>query len=92
MRDNIIRVADTTDSMYAFRRTPDAALAPSNLDDIEVPVAYVWSTDGPVDEDTVERIKEGLGDLTVVESSTFQAHFEDHAAVTSALDSVESGS
>ncbi len=90
LRDNIIRIANTTDSRYAFRRTAEAALAPSNLEDIEPPVAYVWSTDGPVSEDTVNRVSEGISGMGVVQSSTFQAQFEDFAAVTAALDDVQS--
>jgi len=89
IRSLIIEVADTTDSMHEFRSTPDAALAPSSLADITVPMAYVWSTEGPVPEDIVERLGRELPNLTVAESSTFQAHLEDPPTVVSALVSVD---
>jgi pimeloyl-ACP methyl ester carboxylesterase len=85
----IIEIENTTDSLHGFRSTPDAALAPSNLDDIAVPVAYVWSTDGKVSEDTIDRLKAELPGLNVMESATFQAHLEDPATVTAALASVD---
>jgi pimeloyl-ACP methyl ester carboxylesterase len=85
----IIEIENTTDSLHGSRKTPDAALAPSNLDDIQAPVAYVWSTDGNVSEDTIDRLKAELPGLNVVESSTFQAHLEDPATVAAALASVD---
>lgn len=90
IRSVIVEVENTTDSLHAFRRTHSAALAPSNLDHISVPMTYVWSTDGKVSEDTVDRLLEELPDLTVVESDTFQAHLEDPATVASALAGVDS--
>ena len=88
-RSSIIMLANTTDSLYSFRRTQDAALAPSNLEDIEPPVAYVWSTEGPVSDGTIERMGEGITDLFVVESDTFQAQFEDFGSVVNALVGVD---
>jgi pimeloyl-ACP methyl ester carboxylesterase len=84
-RAAVITIEDTTESIHWFRRTPEAALAPSNLDDLEIPVAYVWSTEGAVERDTVERIREDIPDMTTITSDTFQAHLEDFAAVASAV-------
>ncbi|HEX6301863.1 MAG TPA: alpha/beta hydrolase [Acidimicrobiia bacterium] len=89
IRSLIIEVENTTDSLHGFRSTPDAALAPSNLTDIMVPVTYVWSTEGEVPEDTVERMRRELPSITVTESSTFQAHLEDPPTVASALASID---
>lgn len=89
IRSLIIEVEYTTDSLHAFRSTPEAALAPSNLTDISVPVAYVWSTEGEVPEDTVDRMRRELPSLTVTESSSFQAHLEDPPTVASALASID---
>jgi pimeloyl-ACP methyl ester carboxylesterase len=89
IRSLIIEMENTTDSLHGFRSTPDAALAPSNLADITVPMAYVWSTEGPVPEDTVDRMRRELPSLVVAESTTFQAHLEDPATVSSALDSID---
>lgn len=88
-RSLIIEIENTTDSLHGFRSTPDAALAPSNLTDITAPVAYVWSTEGRVGEDTVERLERELPTLSVTESSTFQAHLEDPGTVASALASID---
>jgi pimeloyl-ACP methyl ester carboxylesterase len=89
VRSFIIEIENTTDSLHAFRSTPDAALAPSNLTDITVPIAYVWSTEGDVAEDTVDRLTREIPGLSVTESSTFQAHLEDSTAVGNALASVD---
>jgi pimeloyl-ACP methyl ester carboxylesterase len=89
IRSLVVEVESTTDSLHGFRSTRDAALAPSNLADITVPMAYVWSTEGRVPEDTVERLRRELPNLMVTESSTFQAHLEDSATVASALVSID---
>jgi pimeloyl-ACP methyl ester carboxylesterase len=89
IRSLIIEVEDTTDSLHGFRSTPKAALASSNLTDITVPVAYVWSTEGEVRADTVDRLRRELPGVTVSESSTFQAHLEDPQTIASALASID---
>lgn len=91
VRSVIVELENTTDSLHAFRSTHTAALAPSNLGDISVPVAYVWSTDGEVAEETIDRIAEDMPGLTVLESSTYQAQLEDPATVASALAAVAGG-
>ena len=88
LRSLIVEVVSTTDSLHAFMSTPDAALAPSNLDQIQVPMAYVWSTEGPVAEDTVNRLRQEIAGLALTESSTFQAHLEDPGTVAGALQSI----
>lgn len=81
----IIELERTTDSLHAFRSTREAALASANLDQITVPTVYVWSTQGEVDEDIVDRLTEEMSALRIVESATFQAHLEDPATVAEAL-------
>jgi pimeloyl-ACP methyl ester carboxylesterase len=90
VRSFIITIENTTDSIYAFRRTSKAALAPANLPDITVPVAYVLSLDGPVSDDTVQRIGDRLTDMSVFESDTYQAHLEDFGSVKEAIVSLDS--
>lgn len=87
-RSAIIEVVGTTDSIHGFRSTPEAAVAPANLDQIAVPVVYVWSTDGEVREATIDSLSEGIPDFSVVESSTFQAHLEEPETVATAVESV----
>jgi pimeloyl-ACP methyl ester carboxylesterase len=87
-RSVIVAIEDTTDSLHAFRRTPEAALGPANLSDIPAPMAFVWSTRGEVPEESLDRINEETGGVTVFESSSFQAHLEDHDSVLSAIEAV----
>lgn len=87
-RAAIVRIAQTTASLNAFRNTEPAAIAPSNLEEISVPMAYVWSLSGPVTRDSVDSIESTVDGLVVVESSTFQAHLEDYGAIVEAIDSV----
>ncbi|MGD2060054.1 MAG: alpha/beta hydrolase [Acidimicrobiia bacterium] len=91
-RAAVITIEGTTESLHWFRRTPPAALAPSNLEDITVPVAYVWSSDGPVDSETVERVDTGIAEMATITSETFQAHLEDPEAIQAAIDSVAQSS
>lgn len=88
IRSVIIDVERTTDSLHAFRSTRRAALASANLDQITVPAAYVWSREGTVDDDIVERITNEMPGLRVVESATFQAHLEDVATIAAAFEEV----
>lgn len=88
-RSVIVEIVNTTDSMYAFRRTNSAALAPGNLEDITVPVGYVWSTQGDVPQSTVDRLDEEIAGLSITESETFQAHLEDPGTVVSALEALQ---
>jgi pimeloyl-ACP methyl ester carboxylesterase len=90
LRNFIITIVDTTDSMNAFRNTSEAALAPANLSDISVPVAYVVSLDGAVSDATVQRIRDELGEVAVFESDTFQAHLEDHDVILEAIVALDS--
>lgn len=91
-RAAILTIENTTESIHWFRRTPDAALAPSNLEDIVIPVAYVWSADGDVPQEAVEGIGDDIDGMTTITSETFQAHLEDFEAIGAALAAVDSGS
>lgn len=90
LRAFIVEIEDTTVSLHEFLRTRDAALASANLGDITVPVAYVWSTDGPVPDETVERMSDEISGLVVIESDSFQAHLEDFASIADAIASINS--
>jgi pimeloyl-ACP methyl ester carboxylesterase len=87
-RATIIELAGTTDSLWSFRRTPSAALAPANLGEIDTPAAYVWSTSGDVDGDSVDAIAADWAGLQVFASDTFAAHLEDPSTVAQALGAV----
>lgn len=81
----IVVIEGTTQSLHSFLRTPAAALASSNLEDITVPSAYVWSTQGDVPRESVDRVVEGLPGVTLHESGTFQAHLEDVSTMVAAI-------
>jgi pimeloyl-ACP methyl ester carboxylesterase len=91
-RAAVITIEGTTESLHWFRRTPEAALAPSNLEDIEVPVAYVWSSGGDIEQGDVESIEDAIPDMTTITSDTFQVHLEDFPAIASAVVAVDSAS
>jgi len=90
-RATIIQLEGTTDSLWSFRRTPTAALAPANLAEISMPAAYVWSTSGAVPEESVDLITAEWAGVQVFESATFAAHLEDPATVAAALAAVAGG-
>lgn len=87
-RSMIVEIVGTTDSMYAFRRTPKAALAGTNLGEISVPIAYVRSSRGAVDESAVSLVRQQVATVVVVESDSFAAHLEDFDAIGEAVASV----
>lgn len=88
IRSVIVEIERTTDSLHAFRSTPEAALAPTNFDEISAPAAYVWSTEGQVDENTIDRLRDEIAGIAIAESASFQAHLDDPAAVVAALESL----
>ena len=92
LRSFIVSIEDTTNSLHEFIRTHDAAVAPANLGDITVPVAYVWSRDGVVPFDTVERMEEEIPGLVFLESPTYQAHLEDPASISAAVRALSTNS
>lgn len=81
----IVSIEGTTQSLYEFLRTPEAASAPARLDEIQAPIAYVWSRAGDVSQQTVDRMVDEIPGLHVVESAAFSTHLEDPAAIAEAL-------
>ena len=87
-RSTIVEIEGSTDSMYAFRRTPEASLAGSNLGEITVPIAYVQSTRGTIDDEALSFVRDQAPSVVVVESASFAAHVEDPGAIAEAVSSV----
>jgi pimeloyl-ACP methyl ester carboxylesterase len=81
-------IRGSTDSIRSSLRTQPSSLVPSDLAEIVAPVAYVWSRDGDVPFDSVERVKQELPDMTVSEVDAWQAHLESPGAVIDAIDMV----
>lgn len=85
-RDRAASVSGSTDSMRSFLRTPPSSLVPSDLGDIEVPAAYIWSTQGQIPETTVEDVMERLPEAQIVEIDAWKAHLESPAEVAAVID------
>lgn len=79
-------VERTTDSVHGFFTTAEASKVPSRLDQVTVPVVFVHSTNGPVPEESVDRLlEEELPDMTVVEVEAWQVHLEAPAELAAAI-------
>ena len=79
-------IVGTTDSVRAFRRTPAASLVPSKLGDIAVPVHYLWSQQGEVPRDSVDRVLEALpGTQIEVLAEAWKAHLDSPRDVATAI-------
>lgn len=87
-RDAAATLAGSTASVHGFRNTPQASLVPSDLDQISVPTAYVWSLQGPVPRESVERIKEAIPEMSITDVDTWAAHLEAPDRVADAIRSV----
>lgn len=88
-RDLAVTVEDTTRSIRAFRRTPAASQVPSKLNEITAPVHYLWSQQGEVPRESVDRIQETLPDAQFdVLADAWKAHLDfprDVAAAVAAI-------
>jgi pimeloyl-ACP methyl ester carboxylesterase len=87
-RQVIASIADSTDSIHAFRNTPASSLVPSDLDQITAPTVYVWSTRGSVPESSVEMIGVEIPHMEVIEADTWMAHVEAPEVVVAAIETV----
>lgn len=87
-RQQAASVANTTDSIKAFRETPASSLVPSDLDEITVPVTFVWSTEGVVPAESVEMTAERLPRLSVIEVDAWDAHLDAPGEVARVIESV----
>ncbi len=87
-REAAATIAGSTASVHAFRNTPHASLVPSDLHLITAPTTYIWSLKGPVSRESVERIKEALPEMTIVDVDVWAAHLESPAVVADAVRAV----
>lgn len=85
-RDLAETIEGTTDSIRAFRRTPAASLVPSKLNEIAVPVHYLWSQAGDVPRESVDKVQEALPDARFdVLADAWKAHLDFPRDVAAAL-------
>lgn len=84
-RDLAETVANTSESMRGFRRTPAASVVPSKLNEITSPTYYVWSQEGDVPRESVDVISEALPDMQVEVVPVWKAHLEAPDVVANAI-------
>jgi pimeloyl-ACP methyl ester carboxylesterase len=84
-RDLAETIVDTADSIRSFRRTPPASLVPSKLGEIVAPTRYVWSQEGSVPRESVDRVLEALPEMEVEVVPVWKAHLEEPAVVADAI-------
>ena len=70
------QIAFTTESLNAFRNTPEASNVPSRLLDVTVPSFFVWSENGAVSRDSVDQTVNAFSGLVIRQIDVFQAHLE----------------
>ena len=88
VREFTTTIAGSTDTLYSFRRTLPSSLVPADLDKITVPVTFVHSSKDGVPEESIERIKEELPEMVVVEVDAWQVHVEKPAVVVDAVEAL----
>ncbi len=78
-------IARTTDSLASFLRTPPSSFVPAKLDDITAPAIFVWSEDGEVPSESVDRVATAVTGLEVRTANVWKAHLEDPGVVAEAI-------
>ena len=76
VRAQATEIEGTTASLNAFLQTPVSSLVPSDLDLITVPSAYVWSSEGEVPREAVDRVAEAMPNLILTEAAVWKVHLE----------------
>jgi pimeloyl-ACP methyl ester carboxylesterase len=85
-RDLAETIIDTTESIRAFRRTPAASQVPSKLNEITSPVYYLWSQQGDVPRESVDRVEEALPEAEFeVLADAWKAHLDVPGEVAAAI-------
>ena len=87
-REIATTIKGSTETMGAFLRTQPSALVPSDLSEIKAPVVFVWSRDGDVPSESVERVSQALPDMMVTEVDVWKAYLEAPSSVADAVDAV----
>jgi len=85
-RDLAETIADTSESINSFRRTPAASQVPSKLGQIATPTTYLWSQSGEVPRESVDRVQEAMPAATVeVVAEAWKAHLDTPGVVASTI-------
>jgi pimeloyl-ACP methyl ester carboxylesterase len=84
-RNRATTIIGTNASLRAFWLTPASSLVPSLIDDIVAPTTLIWSRDGEVPESSIDRVREAMAGIEVVEVEAWKAHLEDPRLVADAI-------
>ena len=85
-RDLAETIVDTAASIQAFHSTPAASQVPSELADITAPVHYLWSQQGEVPRESVDRVQEALPEAGFeVLADSWKAHLDQPSQVAAAI-------
>jgi len=85
-RDLAETIIDTSASIQAFQSTPAASQVPSALSDITAPVLYLWSQQGEVPQESVDRVQDALPDAGFeVLADAWKAHLDRPSEVAAAI-------
>lgn len=89
-RDLAETLENTSESIRAFRRTPAASVVPSKLNEITAPAYFVWSQEGDVPRESVDRVLEALPEMHVEVVPVWKAHLEAPDVVANAILTISS--
>lgn len=81
-------LAGSTDTINSHLKTLPSALVPGDLVNIEIPVAYVWSSAGDVPQESVDRVLERIPHMEILEAAVWKAHLERPSVVFEAIQAV----
>jgi len=85
-RDLAETIVETAASIQAFHSTPAASQVPSELGDITAPVHYLWSQQGEVPRESVDRVQEALPEAGFeVLADAWKAHLDQPSQVAAAI-------
>lgn len=88
-RDLAETIIDTSESIRAFRRTPEASQVPSKLDEITVPTQYIWSQSGGVPRESVDRVGAAMPSATIeIVPEVWKTHLDSPEKVADAISSI----
>lgn len=85
-RDLAETIVGSAESIRAFHRTPAASQVPSKLNEITAPTYYVWSQEGTVPRESVDRVQSALPEADFeVFAEAWKAHLDQPGGIAAAI-------
>ena len=75
------RIVGSTDSIRAFRKTTASSLVPSRLSDMTAPAIFIWSDEGDVPRESVDRALAAHPAAQLEVVSAWKAHLDEPQTV-----------